>query len=52
MSPKEKDNTERVNVFFSEDILSKLREEAKKKGMTVSGLVRMITMMYLADEKE
>lgn len=47
MSPREKANTERINVFFSSDALQKLKDEANSKGTSVSGLVRMIVLEYL-----
>lgn len=47
MSPKQKDNTERINVFFSQAVLSALKEAAEDRGMSVSGLVRMIVMEWL-----
>lgn len=47
MSPREKANTERINVFFSSDVLQKLKDEANAKGTSVSGLVRMIVLEYL-----
>lgn len=51
MSPREKANTERINVFFSSEILAKLKILAQEKGTTVSGLVRMIVLEYLAQKK-
>ena len=50
MSPREKSNSERINVFFSPEALSKLKKLASEKGMTVSGIVRMIVLEYLADK--
>ena len=47
MSPREKANTERINVFFTEDDLASLKDEARKRGLPVSGLVRMIVLEYL-----
>lgn len=44
MSPKSPENTERINVFFSPAVLDRLKAEASERGMTVSGLVRMIVM--------
>lgn len=52
MSPKQKANSERTNVFFSPDAMETLRELAKEKGTSVSGLIRMIVLEYLAKEKE
>ncbi|MCX4256102.1 MAG: hypothetical protein OSJ54_04140 [Oscillospiraceae bacterium] len=48
MSPREKTNSERINVFFSPEILSELKKLAAEKGTTVSGLVRMIVLEFLA----
>lgn len=39
MSPRDKENTERINVFFSSEILEKIKSLAKEKGMTVSGFI-------------
>jgi predicted DNA-binding protein len=51
MSPREKSNSERINVFFSPEVLHKLKAIAEEKGTTVSGLVRMIVLEYLAEKK-
>lgn len=48
MSPREKSNSERINVFFSPEVLSELKRLAVEKGTTVSGLVRMIVLEFLA----
>lgn len=47
MSPRSLENSERINVFFSPAILDRLKREAANRGMTVSGLVRMIVMEWL-----
>lgn len=47
MSPKSPENTERINVFFSKAVLERIKSEATERGMTVSGLVRMIVMEWL-----
>lgn len=48
-----KANTERVNVFFSPDVMEKLRKTAEAKGTTVSGIIRMVVLEYLtAQEKK
>ena len=47
MSPRQKSNTERINVFYSSETLNKLKELAIEKGTSVSGLVRMIVLEYL-----
>lgn len=51
MSPKSPDNTERINVFFSKAVLDRLKQEALERGMSVSGLVRMIVMEWLKGMK-
>lgn len=51
MSPREKSNTERINVFFSPEALEQLKKEAEQKGTSVSGLVRMIVLEYLTNKK-
>ncbi len=48
MAPKGKANTERLSVFFSPETVAKLKQLADEKGTTVSGLIRMITLEYLA----
>lgn len=50
MSPREKSNSERINVFFSPEVLAKLKKIAAEKGTTVSGLVRMIVLEHLAEK--
>lgn len=52
MSPREKANSERTNVFFAPDIMERLRELAKEKGTSVSGLIRMIVLEYLAKNEK
>ena len=42
MTPRMKANSERINVFFSPEILERLKRIADRKGISVSGLVRMI----------
>jgi len=51
VSPKPKANSERTNVFFSPEIMEKLRALAEKKGTSVSGLIRMIVLEYLEEKK-
>ena len=48
MSPREKANTERVSTFLSKHHLECLKEEAEKKGVSVSALIRMVILEYLA----
>lgn len=51
MSPRQKENSERTNVFFSPETMNALRELASEKGTSVSGLIRMIVLEYLANKK-
>lgn len=44
MSPKEKEFTERINVFFTSGQLEQIKREANKVGLTVSAYVRMVVM--------
>ena len=52
MSPRPKANTERTNVFFTPQVMEQLRILAESKGTTVSGLIRLIVLEYLAEEKK
>jgi hypothetical protein len=51
MSPRQKTNSERTNVFFSPEVMQELRDLATKKGTSVSGLIRMIVLEYLDEKK-
>ncbi len=44
MSPREKEFTERINVFFSKEQMEQVKAEADKLGLTVSAYVRMVVM--------
>ena len=44
MSPREKEYTERINVFFSKEQMEQVKDEADKLGLTVSAYVRMVVM--------
>lgn len=48
MSAKKPMNTQRINVFFAPDIIDELKRLATERGTSVSGLVRMIVLEYLA----
>jgi hypothetical protein len=48
LSPRPKANSERINVFFSEDVLKRLRALAEERGTSVSGIVRWIVLEFLA----
>lgn len=52
MSPRPKANSERTNVFFSPEIMEELRKIAAEKGTSVSGLIRMIVLEYLAKNRK
>lgn len=52
MSPRQKANTERTNVFFSPEAMDALRKMAEEKGTSVSGLIRMIVLEYLVNTKK
>ena len=51
-----KEKTERVSTSLSKEFSNILKSEAEKKGLTVSGLMRMILMEHLEhlknDEKK
>lgn len=51
MAPKPVSNSERTNVFFSPEVMDRLRTIAREKGTSVSGLIRMIVLEYLAEKK-
>lgn len=51
MSPRPKANSERTNVFFSPETMEELRQLAKQKGTSVSGLIRMIVLEHLEAKK-
>lgn len=44
MSPREKEFTERINVFFTPEQMERIKAEAEKVGLTVSAYVRMAVM--------
>ena len=50
MSPRPKANTVRTNVFFTPEVMDQLRQLAERKGTSVSGLIRMIVLDYLAEK--
>lgn len=52
MSPRPKANTERTNVFFSLEVMQELKNLAAEKGTSVSGIIRMIVLEYLAETKK
>jgi len=51
MSPRPVANSERTNVFFSPEVMEKLKRVAQEKGTSVSGLIRMIVLEYLQAQK-
>lgn len=52
MSPRKKTNSERTNVFFPPDVIKELKRLAEERGTSVSGIIRMIVLEYLANRKK
>lgn len=50
MSPKEKQYTERINVFFSSEQLEKIKANADRIGINVSAYVRMVVVEKINQE--
>ena len=50
MSPREKEFTERINVFFTPEQMEQVKHEASNVGLTVSAYVRMIVMNKINKE--
>lgn len=50
MSPKPIQNTERINVFLSPEVLDLLKDAALKRGTNVSSLSRFIIMQWLLEQ--
>ena len=44
MPPREKEFTERINVFFTPEQMEQIKHEASRVGLTVSAYVRMVVM--------
>lgn len=44
MSPKAKEFTERINVFFKPEQLERIKIEADKLGVSVSAYIRMVVL--------
>ena len=47
MSPRKKENSERINVFLPPDLLEELKKIAQKKRSNVSAVIREIIAEYL-----
>lgn len=52
MSPRAKEFTERINVFFSKEQLKLIEAEAEKLGLTVSAYVRMAVVKAVNRDNE
>lgn len=52
MSPKQKQHTERINVFFSPEQLEQIKANADRLGISVSAYVRMVVIKELEVEKK
>ena len=48
---KPKQNTEKVSVFLTQDLLDELKEEAARRGINVSALIRMIILERRNEKK-
>ncbi len=44
MSPRDKEFTERIQVFFTKEQMEQVKSEAAKLSLTVSAYVRMVVM--------
>lgn len=44
MSPRAKEFTERINVFFSKEQMQRIEVKAEELGLTISAYVRMVVM--------
>ncbi len=49
MSPRRKELTERINVFFTPEQLEKIKEQADRLGISISAYVRMIVLREVND---
>ena len=49
--PKPIENTERINVHLPKEQLDALKAKAKRRGMTVSGYMRMLAFSDLGETK-
>jgi predicted DNA-binding protein len=49
---KPKFNEKRTSTFLTYDMFDRLKDTAYKKGLTVSGLLRLIIMDYLNKQNE
>lgn len=50
MSPKNKQYTERINVFFSPEQLAKIKANADQLGISVSAYVRLIVLKEVKEK--
>ena len=48
---KPKQNTEKIVVYVTPELLEFYKEEAKKRGLNISNLVRMILTERMNDKK-
>ena len=51
MSPRPKNNSQKVEVFFTPEVVARLREMAADKGLSLSALLRMMVLESL-DQSE
>ncbi len=52
MSPRPKNNSKKIEVFLAPESVTELKEAAKKKGLSVSALVRMIVLENLSQNEK
>ena len=52
MSPRIKEFTERINVFFTPEQLEKIKREADKLGISVSAYIRMVVLKKIGGEQD
>jgi len=45
-------NTERVSTYLTKETLTELKKEAKKRGLTVSSLIRLAILEILNKKKK
>ena len=52
MAKRAGEKTERISTMLSKDTVEKLQNEAKSKGLTVSGLIRMYILEQLNTKRK
>lgn len=52
MSPRIKEFTERINVFFTPEQLDLIKKSADKLGISASAYIRMVVLKEINGEKD